>query len=68
MYRLISITLLAGGVVLITYGVAASDSVSSAFSNFFTGNPTDKTIWLLLGGIVATLTGIVGLARIPKTL
>ncbi|RRJ96919.1 DUF3185 family protein [Opitutaceae bacterium TAV4] len=68
MNKIISVALLAGGIILIIYGVSASDSIGSAFSRFFTGAPTDKTIWLLLGGIIASIAGLVGLLRGPKTL
>lgn len=63
MNKLISLAILAGGIVLVIYGIAASKSFSSDISNFFTGSPTDKTIWLMLGGIVAIVIGLVGLLR-----
>lgn len=63
MNRLISLALLIGGILLIGYGLNASDSISSSFSRFFTGNPTDQTVWFLLGGIVATGLGAAGLLR-----
>ena len=61
MNKLILLAILAGGVVLVIYGVAASDSFSSDVSRFFTGSPTDKTMWLLIGGIVAIIIGLGGL-------
>ena len=67
MNKIISLALLAGGVALIIYGLNASDSIGSSFSRLFTGNPTDKTIWLLLGGIVAAALGAGGLARGSKS-
>jgi len=67
MNKLISLILLAGGIILIVYGVSASDSIGSSFSRFFTGSPTDKTIWLLLGGIVATAVGLTGVLRGTKS-
>ena len=67
MNRLISLALLVGGIVLIVYGLAASDSVSSDVSRFFTGNPTDKTMWLLIGGTVASCVGAAGLLRGAKS-
>jgi hypothetical protein len=63
MNKAISLALLIGGIILIIYGVSAADSIGSDISRFFTGNPTDKTIWLLLGGIVAVIVGGAGLAR-----
>jgi hypothetical protein len=63
MNKPISLVILAGGIVLVIYGVAASKSFSSDISRFFTGSPTDKTIWMLLGGIVAIIIGLAGLLR-----
>jgi len=63
MNKLSSLAILAGGIVLVIYGVAASKSFSSDVSRFFSGSPTDKTIWLLVGGIVAIIIGLVGLLR-----
>ncbi len=45
------------GIVLFIMGVAASESVSSSFSKFFTGEPSDRSIWLMLGGIGAIIVG-----------
>ena len=63
MNKMLSLALLVGGVALIIYGLKASDSVGSDFSRFFTGSPTDKTIWLMIGGIVAVGSGAGGLVR-----
>ncbi len=60
MNKLVSLVLLVGGIILIVYGISASNSLGSDFSRFFTGSPTDKTIWLLLGGVVATIVGLTG--------
>ena len=61
MNKAISLALLVGGIVLIVYGISASDSISSSFTRFFTGSPTDKTMWLLIGGVVAAAVGLFGL-------
>ncbi|HEX2860573.1 MAG TPA: DUF3185 family protein [Lacunisphaera sp.] len=63
-----SLALLVAGIVLIVFGVAASDSLGSGISSLFTGNPTDKTIWLLLGGIAAAVAGSAGLLRSSRKL
>jgi hypothetical protein len=55
----IGIALLVVGIVLVIYGINASDSASSGISRIFTGAPTDKTLWLLLGGGAATIVGAV---------
>jgi hypothetical protein len=60
--KLISLAILAGGIVLVFFGVAATESFSSDVSRFFTGSPTDKAIWMLIGGIVAIIIGLGGLS------
>ena len=67
MNKPISLALLVGGIILIIYGISANDSTASGFSRFFTGNPTDKTMWLLIGGIAAAVVGLVGVLRDSKT-
>lgn len=59
MNRALGIALLAVGIVLMIFGINATDSFVSDVSRFFTGSPTDKAIWLLLGGIAATVVGAV---------
>lgn len=63
MNRVLSLALLIVGAVLIIYGISASQSFGSDVSRFFTGSPTDKTMWLLIGGIVAAILGIGGMLR-----
>jgi uncharacterized membrane protein HdeD (DUF308 family) len=55
----IGIALLVVGIALIIYGFNASDSVSSGVSRAFTGAPTNKTLWFLLGGAAAAIVGAV---------
>jgi hypothetical protein len=66
MNKIISLALLAGGIVLILVGINATDSFSSDVSRFFTGSPTDKAVWMLIGGSIATLIGLATLWRGPK--
>ena len=58
MNKIIALALLVGGAVLIVFGFTASNSLSSDVSRFFTGSPTDKAIWMLIGGIVAAIVGL----------
>ncbi|GAB5098591.1 DUF3185 family protein [Caballeronia sp. LP006] len=62
MTRAISVALIVGGIVLLYFGGQSFHSLSNDVSRFFTGSPTNKTIWLLAGGVVATLAGMIGLA------
>ena len=57
MNRAIGLALLAVGIALVVYGFNASDSISSSVSRTFTGSPTNKTLWLLLGGAAAIVVG-----------
>jgi len=66
MNKPLSFALLAGGIVLVIFGVNASSSFGSDVSRFFTGSPTDKAIWMLVGGVVAAVAGLVGLMRGSK--
>ena len=66
MNKLISIALLVGGIVLIVVGINATNSFNSDVSRFFTGNPTDKAVWMLIGGIVAAIVGLAGTLRGSK--
>jgi hypothetical protein len=66
MNKSISVALLIGGVVLIVLGISATNSFSSDVSRFFSGSPTDKAIWMLIGGIVAAVIGLFGVMRGSK--
>jgi len=61
MTRFLGIALFIVGIILLAFGISASESVGSDFSRFFTGKPTDKAIWLMLGGIVSLVLGVGGM-------
>ena len=63
MNRIVFLALLIGGVVLIIIGINATNSFSSDVSRFFTGSPTDKAVWTLIGGILAAVVGLAGTLR-----
>jgi len=63
MNRTISAVLLAIGAVLVLFGIRAYYSTSSDVSIFFTGAPTDKALWLLIGGLAVGIVGVLGLVR-----
>jgi len=66
MNKAIFIALLVGGIILIVFGMNARDSLSSDVSRVFTGSPTNKAIFMLVGGVVATLIGLIGIVRKPQ--
>jgi hypothetical protein len=63
MDKAISLAILAAGIVLVVFGISASNSISSDISRVFTDAPTDKAIWMLVGGVIVTAIGLVGLLR-----
>jgi hypothetical protein len=60
MNKSVSVVLPVVGIVLLVWGVRASESLSSDIAQFFTGSPTNKAIWPPLGGIFATVAGRFG--------
>lgn len=61
MSKIPALAILLTGIVLLIFGFNAADSVSSSISNAVNGTPTDRSIWLIVLGVIATLTGGVGL-------
>lgn len=61
MTKIPSIAFLAVGILLLIYGLNASNSVSASVSQAVTGSPTDKSIWLIVLGIGGILCGGFGL-------
>jgi hypothetical protein len=57
MQSVIGIALLVVGGALIIFGMQAAASLGSRLSELFTGTPSDRTIWLLLAGVVAAILG-----------
>lgn len=66
MNKTVFLVVLLLGVALLVFGAIESDSISSDFSRLFTGEPTDKAVWLLIGGAVATIVGVAGMVRSSK--
>lgn len=53
------LVLFAAGVVLLIFGFNESHSFNSDVSRFFSGNPTDRSMWFIAGGAVAAIAGLV---------
>ena len=66
MNKIVSLALLVGGVILIVIGINATNSFGSDVSRFFTGSPTDKAVWFLIGGSVAAVVGLTMALRSGK--
>ena len=63
MNNIVGLAILAIGIVLLVFGYNASHSFGSDVSRAFTGNPTDKSMWLLIGGAAAVVVGLVVAVR-----
>lgn len=66
MNKTLGMALLGVGIALIIFGLTASDSIGSDMSRFFTGTPTDKSMWLLIGGAAALAVGAFATFRSGK--
>lgn len=62
----VSVALLVVGILLLIWGVSATESFSSDVSRLFTGSPTNKAVWLLIGGALSSILGLFGLLRGSK--
>jgi uncharacterized membrane protein len=58
-----SIALLIVGIILLIYGLDASNSVSSSLNQAVNGAPTNKTIWLIALGVLGIVSGGIGVLR-----
>ena len=63
MNKPLSIALFVAGIVLLGFAFFAGDSVSSGFSKFFKGTPDNRTIVLVVLGLIALIGGAVGISR-----
>ena len=61
MSKIPSVAFLIIGIILLVYGLDASNSFSSSVSNAVTGSPTNKSIWLIVLGVIGILSGGFGL-------
>jgi len=56
--NIVGLGIFAVGIVLLIFGFNESRSFASDVSRFFTGNPTNHSIWLIIGGAVAVIVGL----------
>jgi LPXTG-motif cell wall-anchored protein len=61
MSKIPSIAFLAVGIVLLVYGLDASNSIASSATQAVTDSPSDKSIWLIVLGVIGILSGGAGL-------
>jgi hypothetical protein len=58
MNNVLGLALFAIGIVLLIFGFNESHSFGSDMSRFFTGNPTDRAIWMIVGGVAGVMIGL----------
>ncbi|EKE84489.1 DUF3185 family protein [Idiomarina xiamenensis] len=63
MGKIIGLALIVAGAILLYFGYEASQSAASEVSQAVTGEPTDNSIWFLVGGAIAVVVGLYGLVR-----
>jgi Protein of unknown function (DUF3185) len=63
MSKSVALALVIGGLILIAYGFGASNSFGSHVSRTFNGSPSGRSIWLLVGGAAAAVTGLAFMMR-----
>jgi len=61
MSKIPALALLIVGVILLVYGINASNSVSSSISQTFNGSPSNKSIWLIAIGVIGIISGGFGM-------
>ena len=58
MNKMTGIICLAAGIVLLAWGHNVAEAVNSQVKNIFTGEPTDKAMYLYIGGGILCAFGI----------
>src|SRR4051812_30026686 len=62
----LALIVLVVGIALLLYGLGSADSIKDSFSRLFTGHPTDRTMWFIVGGSVLTIAGLGGFWRASR--
>lgn len=57
MNKALSIAILVAGIVLLVFGINAQDSFGSQAKEALTGTPTDKSMWLIVLGLIGIIVG-----------
>lgn len=63
MKKALSAGLFIAGLLLLFFGYQEYQSLGSEVEEFFTGSPSSGAMWMLIGGAVATIVGLVGLLK-----
>jgi predicted metal-binding membrane protein len=55
--NMIAIAMLAAGIALLIWGFSMSEAFDSKLNRAFTGSPTDKAMWAMIGGAALAVAG-----------
>jgi hypothetical protein len=58
MKQIVGIAFLAVGIILLCLGYNSYHSAASGVLRVVTGTSTDKTVWLVVGGVAGTIIGV----------
>jgi len=58
--KALSLAILIAGIILLVFGFNAGDSLASEAKEALTGTPTDKSIWLIVLGVIGVIIGGIG--------
>ena len=61
MKQIVAVAFLIVGIVLLCLAYNSYHSAASDISRVVTGTSTDKTLWLVIGGLLGSLLGLGGL-------
>jgi len=60
MNRAASLAILVAGIILLVFGINAHGSLASGAKEIVTGTPTDKSMWLIILGVIGIIVGGLG--------
>lgn len=63
MNKVVGLVLVVVGAILLYLSYQASQSLASEASEVITNQPTDSTLWYLIGGVVAVIIGLYALLK-----
>lgn len=66
MNKIAATIILCSGILLLIIGVSAPNTAHSYLAPLFADSPIDKVVMVLVGGVVATIIGLVELVRGSK--
>ncbi len=58
MKQIVGIALLVAGIIALSLAFNSYHSAASGVSRVVTGTSTDKTLWLTIGGVAASVVGL----------